>query len=48
MIVLNLVVDYMPVIIPVSMPCSPHGDVYIEEDSPSEMYKEGVDIVNGE
>ena len=27
---------------------SPHGDIYIEEDTPSEMCKEGVDIVNGE
>ena len=25
-----------------------HGDIYIKEDIPSEMCKEGVDIVNGE
>ena len=51
---MDLVVYYIRaldvIIIPGSR-ASPHGDIFIEKnvrDAPSEIYKEGVDIVNGE
>ena len=51
---MDLVVDYIRALDVVIIPgshASPHGDIFIEKnirDAPSEIYKEGVDIVNGE
>ena len=51
---MDLVVYYIHALDVIIIPgshASPHGDIFIEKnvrDAPSEIYKEGVDIVNGE